>query len=162
MRTTGGAPTPASVTVVASATATADFAITCVAAIGSVSVITNTTQITASTDTDGYKFTIAPDTMQMAIGEIDTVTVDSVSTGDHLVTLLDVEGNCATAADADTATVTVALGDTVSHTFEVTCDTPVTVGSADRIGLNTDGAHLWPLTEGEGSDRHSARGVATP
>lgn len=155
------ATNPASVTVTASATVTADFAISCVAALGSVQVITNTTQTVTSTDVDGYQFTIAPDSVAVAIGEIDTVTVDSVAVGDHVITLSDVEGNCATAADADTATVTVAFGDTVSQTFEVTCDTPVTVGSPDRIGLTTQGVHLWPLVEEDGSDRHSARGVAT-
>lgn len=156
------ATNPASVSVTAGATATAAFAVTCELSIGSVSVITNTTETVTSTDTDGYQFTIAPDTVAVAIGQIDTVTVDSVATGDHLVTLLDVEGNCATAADADTATVTVAFGATATTTFEVTCDTPAPVGSPDRIGLNTEGAHLWPLVDVKGSDRHSARGVATP
>lgn len=156
------ATNPVSVTVTASATATADFTVTCVASLGAVTVITNTIQNSPSTDTDGYQFTIAPDTLSVAIGEIDTVTVDSVATGDHLITLSDVEGNCATAADADTATVTVAFGDTVSQSFEVTCDAPVVVGSTDGMGPNTDGAHLWPLIGEEGSDRHSARGVATP
>ena len=151
------ATNPASVTVTAGQTATADFTIDCVANIGSVSVITTTNGL--GTDTNGYQFAI-DDADTTAIGEADTVTVDSVAVGDRLLSIFDLDNGCMTAADADTATVTVAFADTVEHTFDVDC-TVAPVGSADRVGaLDAPPVHLWPMLEDEG--RHSARGVATP
>ncbi len=112
---------PAAATVTAGETATVDFAVTCAATMGAVKVTTSTTEESGFTpDDDGYMVAVGTDTVTTAVN--DTVVVEGVPLGDVLLELLDVEGSCAAAPlGSDTATVTVAFPDTVSHVFSVRC-----------------------------------------
>lgn len=106
---------PLTVTVTGGATAPAAFTVTCVADAGSASVETVTTG--TNLDPDGYTLTVdagAP----MNIGVNETITVPTLSVGDHDFVLGGVAANCTVTTDQ---TVTITDQQITDVTYTVTC-----------------------------------------
>ncbi|HLB82397.1 MAG TPA: hypothetical protein VJJ54_04855 [Gemmatimonadales bacterium] len=113
---TVASPNPQTVTVAAGSTARAAFTIGCAAATGSLTVTTTTT---GSNFPAGYTVTL--DTGQSGtIGANDSVTATGIPTGDHMVTLSGVPGNC-TLATPNPLAVTVTAGTTTQAGFTISC-----------------------------------------
>jgi hypothetical protein len=77
--------------------------------------------VTAGSDLDADGYTVSVDGgAAQAIGVNGTITVASLSAGDHTVELGGVAANC-TVTGSNPRTVTVVAGSTASTTFNVTC-----------------------------------------
>jgi hypothetical protein len=104
-------------TVTAGATAEVSFAVTCAANTGSILVTTTTTG--AAVDFDGYTLSLDGAAPQ-PIGVNASVTLPSVTPGDHSVALAGTAANC-TIADVTPRTVAVTAGVQATVVFTVTC-----------------------------------------
>jgi Tol biopolymer transport system component len=103
---------------------------------------TGTLQVTTSTsgaepDADGYIVTV-DGTDHGAIPATGTVSVETLSAGDHVVGLSGVAGNCQ-AQGENPRTVAVTAGATASVTFAVTCTAPPANPGSIRITTVTPG-----------------------
>jgi len=106
---------PRSVTVAPGDTATAAFAVACVAT--GVRVTTRTTGL--DLDANGYRLRLDGGPV-LAIGLAADTAITRLAPGPHTVALSDLAANC-TVAGADPVTVTIAMGQTATIAFAVTC-----------------------------------------
>ena len=97
--------------------ATTTFEVTCVPNEGTLTVVTSTGG--EDLDPDGYTV-VVDETLSAAIGLNDVVTIGPLTPGDVMVELTNVAANCVVSGDNPRA-VSVAMGDTVSTTFDVGC-----------------------------------------
>src|SRR6476661_862449 len=111
-----GGPT-VTATVKQATTATVSFAIVCGPTHGRIVVTTTTTG--EGQDADGYQVQL-DETGEGPIGLDDSLPVNGVSAGDHLVTLNGVAANCSVAGD-NPRTVTIAPGGVDTAAFAVSC-----------------------------------------
>jgi hypothetical protein len=111
---------PRSVTVAAGATAEVSFSVTCTATTGSLTITTTTTG--TSPDPDGYTVSVDGGTVR-PIGIDATLSVPSLASGTHTVTLAGLAGNCAVQGD-NPRTVTIVAGASATAVLTISCSTP--------------------------------------
>src|SRR3989440_633556 len=110
---------PETVSVSGGETALASFAISCAAPPPTTGEVVVTTATSGSNFPAGYTVTL--DTGQSGtIGANDSVTATGIPTGDHMVTLSGVPGNC-TLATPNPLAVTVTAGTTTQAGFTISC-----------------------------------------
>jgi Tol biopolymer transport system component len=109
---------PRTVTIPPDDAASTTFEVTCVPNEGALEVVASTGG--GDLDPDGYTVVVA-DTLSQAIGLDDVVWFSPVTAGDLTVELTDLAANCTVSGD-NPRTVSVAVNDTASTTFEVECD----------------------------------------
>jgi len=156
---TVGGTNPRAASVAAGQTANVAFAVTCVALTGILEVTAETTG--ADVDPDGYAVEIDGGS-GLAIGVNATLAPQELTTGDHEVELTGLAANCMVAG-SNPRTVTVATDETVSTTFEVTCD--ATTGAIEvtttTTGSDIDADGYTVDLDGESDQAVDANGAVT-
>jgi len=108
---------------------------------GDLTVTTSTTG--TDLDPDGYTVSLDGTTSQPIPNSSDGVTFNNLSAGNHPVELSGVASNCSVTGGAS-HTVTVIAGQTISHTFSVSCTAiPPTTGDL-VVSTTTGGSDLDP------------------
>ena len=121
------------------------FSVTCTAIPPTTGSITVTTSTTGSDlDSDGYTVTVdAGNSQSIPTNSSGGVTFNNLSAGNHPVELSGVASNCSVTGGAS-HTVTVIAGQTISHTFSVSCTAiPPTTGDL-VVSTTTGGSDLDP------------------
>lgn len=156
---TVGGTNPRSTTVAAGQTANVAFSVTCVGLTGSLELTTETTG--DDLDPDGYEVEIDGG-VGLAIGASETLAPQVLATGDHDVELTGMAANCVVAG-ANPRTVTVETDETVSTTFEVTCN--ATTGAIEitttTTGPDIDADGYTVDLDGESNEAADANGTVT-
>ena len=118
------------------------FSVTCTATTGGLTVTTNTTG--SDLDPDGYTVTVeGANSQPIATNNSNGVTFSGLAAGSHSVDLSGVASNCSVSGGTS-HTVTVIAGQTISHTFSVSCTAiPPTTGDL-VVSTTTGGSDLDP------------------
>lgn len=123
---------------------------------GAIAVTTNTAG--TPLDEDGYVVTI-DQAGERAIGTNETASVPGLKAGEHLLKLTGLASNCAVSGE-NPRTVTVAVGETASTTFDVVCElttgwiqvttsTEGDVPDADGFVVSVSGEAVLPIGTSE-------------